>query len=161
MQLGVVGGQLLPRLGPAGTTLRELGVRDNTMVRVVSPSGPSLRWSKEVISSLLLGCSLGCFFVLGCALLAWIISAQMVPAARAVAANSLVPAARAAADSLVPAARAVAADSLRTAPAFFSAATLYLQVAGLGLAAPVAIPIIQRVPCWIGVVCGWLASFWR
>ena len=150
MQLGVVGGQLLPRLGPAGTTLRELGVRDNTMVRVVSPSGPSLRWSKEVISSLLLGCSLGCFFVLGCALLAWIISAQMVPAARAVAANSL-----------VPAARAVAADSLKTAPAFFSAATLYLQVAGWGLAAPDAIPIIQRVPCWIGVACAWLASFWR
>ena len=143
---------MLPRLGPAGTTLRELGVRDNAIVRVVSPpSGPSSRWSKEM-SSLILGC----FFVLGC----WCISAQMVPAARATA-DSLVPASRAAADSLVPAARAVAADSLRTAPAFFSAATLFLQVAGLGLAAPVAIPIIQRVPGWIGVACAWLASFWR
>lgn len=153
-EVGVVGGPLLPRRGPLGMTLRELGVRDDAIVRVVSP--PS-RWSDAVISSIILGSS----FVFGCMLLAGVlggaISAPMVPAARSVAS-----------DSLVPAARAVAANSFEHGPAllptatyFLSTATWFLRVAGLGLAAPVAMPIFQRLPGWMGAAYDWLTSFWR
>lgn len=146
-EVGVVGGPLLPRRGPLGMTLRELGVRDDAIVRVVSPP---LRWSDALISSIILGSS----FVIGCMLLAGVlggaISSQMGPAARSVAS-----------DSLVPAARAVASDSLGHGLAFLWTATWFLRVAGLGLAAPVAMPIFQSLPGWIGAAYDWLTSFWR